>query len=287
METMTIAVLADTLSFLEMSADDSNANVARVQTGVEEFFKNYTGLEWESADFKEEFPFNESYSVFVKNTPITKISKVAIGTDTALSIKNTNTTTTAIINVSSTGIVLTYDGTDDGADLTFATNTTISSLVTAINAVGSGWEATATSGFSSYKSSELIPRYGAEAIDSNSVDIKVPSQALDNFDVNVNTGEIYRTGGFNNTKITDDVFSDMLSGGKIFVNYTGGYTTSNMPTDVKHFIMVVIKYIYGKLISNRLGIDQCNIAGISAVFTKEGVPKEVLDTLKMYRRVRL
>ena len=270
---MSIVASADMLDFLELAADDSFDNVARVQAGVEEYVKNYTGREWESADFKEEFLFNYGYSIFLKNTPITKITKIAVGTDTALTITNSNDETSAIVNVSTAGVVLTYNGSDTAGDYTFATNTTISALATAIGSAGSGWSATVTSGFSSYQSTELIPRYGAEAIKSTQVALYVPAQGLTDFTVEEETGEIFRGLSFENCP-------------KVFANYTGGYSSVTMPADIQHAIMVMVKYVYGKLTSNRFGVDQCSVAGISAVFTKDGLPKEAEGILNMYRKGR-
>lgn len=282
---MSIVTLAELLKFLELSADDSNDNVARVQDGVEELFKNFTGREWESADFKEEFLYNRrnSLSVFIKNPPITKITKVAIGTDTALTITNTNTSTSAIVNVSGVGVVLTYNGSDTAGDFTFSANTTIADLVTAINGAGSGWSATATSGFESYLSTELIPRFGAEAIDSTDVEIKLPAQGLSDYEVVVGTGEIAFVNGSRNVFIP---ITNMLDS-KVFVNYTGGYLSADMPEDVKHAVMTMVSYIYKQLTDDRFGVEQCSVAGISAVFTKDGFPKEAMDIAKMYRKVRL
>ncbi|MCK5617727.1 hypothetical protein KAR91_88500 [Candidatus Pacearchaeota archaeon] len=277
----------DLLPFLEASADDSFGNIARVQAGVEEYFKSFTGREWETGTFKEETAYNHRdhrHSVFVNNPPITKITKVAVGTETALTITNTNTSTSAIVNVSNLGVTLTYNGTDTVGDFTFATNTTISSLATAINGAGSGWSATVTSGFESYLSTELVPRFGAEAIDSTDVEIKLPSQGLSNFEVNADTGEIYNLSG--NSNGFRSISSGVL-GSKIYVHYAGGYSTSTMPNDVKHAVMTMVSYIYKKLISGKFGIEQCSVAGISATFTKDGFPKDVMDTMNRHRKVRL
>ena len=269
------------LPFLELSADDSFGNVERVQDGVEETFKNFTGRKWESADFKEEFPCRDKRSIFAKNNPITKITKVAIGTDTALTITNTNTSTSAIVNVSAVGVVLTYNGSDTAGDFTFSTNATISALATAINSAGSGWTATVVAGFESYLSTELIPRFGAEAINSTVVNIELPAQGLSDYEVIVGTGEIYRAVGFRN------ISTGYLYANKVFVRYTGGYSADDMPKDVKHAVMVMVSYIYKKLISGGFGVEQCSVAGITAKFTEDGYPKEATDIARMYRKVRL
>jgi hypothetical protein len=268
---MAIVALSDILNYMELSADDSYSNVSTIHNSVEEFVKDYCGRKFESAQYKETFFNNDTASLFLREVPITKISKVAIGTDDALRIYNTNSVTTAIVNVNSSVITLTYNGTDAADDLTFATNATIDAMVTAINAVGSGWVAEAMSDFSSYQSSELLPRYGAEAIDNTNVYLKVPAQALSDFDVDTDTGEITRVNGF--------------YGMDVCTTYTGGYGSSNMPEDLKLAVMQITKAFYQRIEEESSGIQEYSIGDIRKKM--DVIPKEAMHLLNLHKHWRV
>lgn len=68
-----------------------------------------------------------------------------------------------------TGIYLdwTSSGAESNASVTFASNPTIGQLATAINAVGSGWSAQATYGFSEWSCSELTGGFVGQGTSSN------------------------------------------------------------------------------------------------------------------------
>jgi hypothetical protein len=136
------------------------------------------------------------------------------------------------------------------------------------------------SGFESYLSTELVPRFGAESINSTEIGVELPAQGLTDIEVNADIGEISRVAGFRS-------ISNSLHGSKVYVHYTGGYSAADMPNDIKHAVMTMVSYIYKKLISGEFGVEQCSIAGISATFTKDGFPKEAMDTMNMRRKRRL
>lgn len=282
----------DLIPFLELGVDDDFGNVDRIHASVEQFVKSYCGRAFESADFKEEFNHNDTPSIFLREIPVTKITKVALGTDDALRIWNTNTSTSAVINVSTTEVVLTYNGTDNSADLTFATNTTVTALATAINAVGSGWVAEAISDFGSYQSSGLLPRYGAEAINTTNIYLKVPAQALSNFELDPESGEITRLAGFlasprrgqghnMDYDYANSYYDSYYISTKIYVNYTGGYTAALMPGDLKLAVMKLVRFAYMKIEEESEGLTSYTVGDLSKDI--EALPSDAMMILNSYR----
>lgn len=289
----------DLIPFLELGVDDDFANVDRVHLSVEQFVKSYCGRSFESADFKQEFNHNDTSSIFLREIPVTKITKLALGTDEALRIYNTNADTSAVVNVDTTKVVLTYNGTDATETLTFAANTTMTAMATAINAVTSvsGWVAEAISNFGSYQSSELLPRYGAEAINTTNVYLKVPAQALSNFELDPESGEITRLAGFlasprrgqgygmdydyANRFIANSYYDSYYIATKIYVNYTGGYTEALMPKDLKLAVMKLVKFAYTKIEEESEGLTSYTVGDLSKDI--EMLPSDAMLILNSYK----
>ncbi len=295
----------DLLPFLELNVEDTYENVARIHDSVEQFVKSYCGRSFESADFKEEFNHNDTPSIFLREIPVTKIVKLALGTDDAIRIYNTNASTSAVINVDTTKIILTYNGTDATEDLTFATNTTMTAMATAINAVTSvsGWVAATVTDFDAYITSALLPRYGAEAINNTNVYLKVPAQALSNFELDPESGEITRLTGFlaeprrgGGHGMDYDYANRCMSNShhnygsyyissKIYAHYTGGYTAALMPKDLKLAIMKLVKFFYQKIEEESESLTSYTVGDLSKDI--ETLPSDAMVILNSYRDWRI
>ena len=181
----------------------------------------YCNRIFEADDYVEYHRGKGKNTIYVKNPPINTLSRVAIGSQTVMYVYNTSTYTTAFVTVNSTGIVLTKDGTADST-CTFAAYTTMTTMVDAINAIGSGWVAVlSNTTYANYKSNELLPRHASNALDSNYVYLSIPEEALDEYEVNDDAGIIYTPakifGGINSVR----------------VEYNGGWTAANIPNDIR------------------------------------------------------
>jgi len=280
---MTIASSAEVLDFLELGADDSFGNVDQVHESVDVFIKSYCGRSFETATFKEAFFHNDLESLFLKETPVTVIKRLAVGERTVMEITNSNKYSTAIVTVSATEVVLTYNGSDDSADLTFASNATVTALVAAINAVGSGWSASVIDDAGAYITTEILQQYGQSAINNNAVCVNVPNEGHTSLDVNVGTGEITKYGAFNNSP--NSLYDAGFTAQRVHVTYVAGYTTSNMPEDLKLAEMLLIKLIYGKLTNNEIGLKSLSFAGMSKLFQDHS--SDVMKTLDIYKQWRI
>lgn len=226
----------------------------------------------------ERYSGTGSRKLFLRNYPITSIQRIAIGTLDIIRITNTNTGTIASVSVNSTSIVLNRDGIVD-ATLLFATYTTLSTMVTAINATGHGWTAELLNSlYSSYKSDSLIKKFGLSTIDTNYVYLQIPYDAEYDFEVDDQKGIIYHNvsfflRGFNN----------------IFVTYTAGYSAADMPDDLKMAIKILTNLYYDKNTNNAYGLQEYKIGDIAYRWLKDSAifPLEVQNIISKYRRIML
>jgi hypothetical protein len=272
-----MAIVQDAEIFDYIGTDDSAEEtpiIATLRDGVEAWVKNYCHRDFESTVYtKERYNGTGRNYLMLKQYPVTAISRVAIGANDVLSIKNTNSYTSAIISVSSTGVTYAKDGT--GSTLTFVSYATMTALVDAINALGGGWVASLLSStYANFKSTELIEVYGLSCIDSNTIYLQMPEDAEGDFLVNTETGEIYLpygtfTRGFRN----------------IIVDYTAGYSTALMPEDLKLAIKLLVKFLYQKRDEDSFGVRRYDIYDIGFSFEDGVMPKEVLAILRRYKRV--
>lgn len=301
-----LALSTDVLPFMQMSADDSYGNVARLQGHCEQYFKTYCGRNFEQTAIKEVVRFNRNSSVFLEEYPVTAVTKISTGRLAAITVQNSNTLTSALATVTATGVSLSYNyGT--ATTLLFATYTSLSTLAAAINAAGNGWSATVLAGYETCLSVELITIFAAEAINNTQVNLYIPRQSLSQYDLDDDTGEITTPSVFSGDSDRYDfsgqypVATDMMLSrfpplsmqfwwmarqyGFVYVNYTAGYTSGNVPQDLKFGILAMIQNAYTDLNESTFGVKQFRIEGYMRV--AEDLPPETKFALELYKRRRM
>jgi len=265
------------------AASDPTAVVQDILTETEKFVSNYCRRTFESTAYTLERYDGKGYNIInLEQYPATIVDRVATGVRNAISIKNTNTGTSASVSVLTTGLRLVLDGTADSTDVTFATNTTISAMVTAVNAIGDGWVAASeNAAYNSFKSSDLITQSALGCINGRLVYLTIPDESEYDIEVNLNKGQIMLPVGFGKG------FQN------IFVDYTAGYSSDNMPDDLKLAVKIIVQYLYEKRTNNVFGIEFYNIGasgstGLRTIFeTKFIMPKEAERILAEYKSWRI
>lgn len=265
-----------------IASGDPTSIVSTILSETEKYISNYCRRTFESTAYSLEKYNGKGYSVInLKQYPVTIVDRVAVGTRDAIYIKNTSTSTTASVSVTSTLIRLVKDGVADET-VTFAANTTITAIVTAINLLGSGWSATiADSSFASFKSTELVTRSAAGCIDSQVIYLQIPNESKGEIEVDLNRGQIMLNGSF------PSGFQN------IFVDYTAGYSEADMPDDLKLAVKITIQYLYEKMKNTIFGVEFYNIGasgatGLRTIFEKGVImPKEAERILSEYKSWRV
>ncbi len=261
------------------SSSDSTAVLATIQEGVESWVQNYCHRSFSETSYSEQYDTYNSrhesggYLLTLKNYPITAITRVAAGTQDAVTIKNTNTYTTAVISISTTGITLIKDGVSD-TTIIFSSYATLGTVVNAINALGNGWVATlASSDYSSYLSSELIKSYGRSCINNNNIYLQIPYEASSDFEVDADKGQIY--------------FPYGLASGKFYlrIDYSAGYDI--IPSDLSMCIKILIQSIWQKREETSFPLASYRLGELTEQMWKDnyGIPPEVFGILNLHKRI--
>lgn len=278
---MSLCDINDVYDYMGTLTAEQKANVATIHAFAEAYIARYCRRVLESTSYTlERYDGTGTNYLYLKAYPITSLYRLSIGTDDAITITNTSNNSSASASVTSTGVVLELNGTPN-ATCTFASYTTITTMVNAINAIGSSWSASVSSStYASYASSLLLKRFGANCNDSNYVYLQIPDEPEDDFEVNENNGEIYLSSGF------------PVGKRNVFVTYTGGYSSSTCPSDLKYAIMSGTKYLFAQYENSSVGVERYTVGDIEYWFAKGGsaekgklqFPSEVNDILARYKR---
>lgn len=284
---MSIVQDFEVANFLNLTDEDDITLVLAVRDSVESWIQGYCRRTFESTSYTlEKYNGTGSKYLYLRHYPVTALYRLVSGTIDVIRIKNTSDYTTASVSVTSTGIVLEKDGTTDSTIL-FASYTTMATVAAAISAIN-GWSATVTSTtYNSYKSNSLLESFGQNCIDDNEVYLSMPNTALDGFEVNPTNGTIYYPGGF------------PRGFNNIFVTYTAGYSTTTMPDDLKHAILMTLDENYNKWKNDTFGLSEYTIGDLSFTFAKTStdsdssgrntiaIPREAQNILGRYRRLKI
>lgn len=289
---MILDLNADVLPFMQLSADDGYGNVARIQGECETFFQSYCGRNFVSTAMQEIIRRVPGESIWLKEYPVISVQKLAVGSITALTVTNSNATTTAQVSVTATGVTLSYNY-GAATSFLFATYTTLTALVAAINAAGSGWSASVIPGYEQTLSTELIPQMSLECINNTTAELAIPRQALSGYHLNSLTGEIDLVNGQNQSLggyptgrgvgRYPDFDLDHHRPEFIYANYTGGYAV--IPNDLKLGILGLIKSVYDRVNEGTFGVSMYRIEGLQKIMN-EDVPTQTRDMLELYKRRR-
>lgn len=288
---MILDLNADVLPFLQLSADDAYGNVARIQSDAESFVKSYCARNFEVVAMQEVVELANEPSFWLKEYPVVSVQKMAVGEDSALTVTNSNTATAAQVSVTSTGVSLSYNY-GAATVLLFATYANLTALANAINSAGNGWSAIVTGGFEQTLSTELIPQFNLEAINSAQVQLAVPRQALAGYRLNNLTGEVVTgrinlgQGGYIARRfpgVYPDFDMEHDRPQYAYAYYTAGYAT--IPNDLKLGVLVLIQSVYDKVLDGSFGVTSYRLGGVQKI-VKEDIPGETRAVLDLYKRRR-
>jgi hypothetical protein len=179
--------------------------------------------------------------MFIAEFPVTAVTSVSVAGSTALDVWNAGAVR-ATVSVKEDAVVLRefYGGSWTTTNLTFASNATLSSLVTAIQAVSGGrWDAELSTEVAGTEPSEEI------GVLSGPVDVSESKPlSLYLLDETPPTDWDFETGAFQFTEC------GTREGETVLVKYTGGYTT--VPSDISRGVALLAAELYAQ--------DQTDIA---------------------------
>lgn len=277
---MSLVALATVESWCGASSGD--AVVAILHPAIEKAIQGKLRRNLENQTYTHErYDGNGGRTLFLKNWPITSVSRASVGTRTGMTISNSSTdASNALVEISTTALKLTVSG---GANahaaqsFAFATYTTLATLAAAIIAYAHGWTATVSdSTYSGFPSSDLLPILGGYGLGSSALDLEMPDAPAE--------GYIY----------TDDgrlvLPYNAWTAGKqnVIVTYTAGYVCSgesaNLPDNLKLLILGMVKEVYDRHKGSSEGLRSYSIGNVSKTFADLAEREWVKDVLGAYRR---
>ncbi len=257
----------------DLSAGNPSTILETIRDSVEDWVENYCHRTFESASYAKYYDGNDEQYIQLDDYPITALIRVATGRRSAIRVKNTADYTMASISVTTGGLILTKDGVSNSTGVTFTGSTSMSAVVTAIDALDSWSAVIESSDYTNFKSSELVEMFGKSAIDDNWVYLDMPDQAIDDFEVAPARGEMYRGMGWPD------------GDRNIFVEYTAGYSSTTMPEDLQLAIEIIVKSIYDRRTEGLFGTSEYWVGDVKVKCEAGDIPKEAVALLSKYRRV--
>ena len=274
---LTLGFSTDSSAAVSITSDsvcgsDPTAIISTIKAGAEAWIKKYCNRNLEaSTSYSERYNGTGTNILVLNHYPVISLTKLAIGTQDVIRIRNTNTGTTASVSVTTTGISLERNGTTNST-VTFASYSTLSTVVTAINLI-SGWEALIqSSDYNSYISTDLIPVYGLNAIDNNWVYLGITDDAEDEFTVDTDRGIINLSYEF------------PLGYKNIYVKYVA---YGSIDESLKLATLMLVKYLYQKRQEESSGMKSYRIGDVSASFNSIGMPVECKLIFDKFKRMKI
>jgi hypothetical protein len=204
--------------------------------------------------------------------PVTAVSHLSVGTRGAMHLKNVSTAATyAAVKVTSSEVTLTLTAAGGvGLDsITFALNPTVGDVVTAINALGSDWQAIVVSAYSHIISTELRETESLNCL-NRLVTLEVPDEPASEFEVYADEGILYYPTGFG------------AGPRRVRVKYVAGYTT--VPYALEDIVLSLIAIHYNKTIRDG-SLKSESLDSYSWTAADIEIPDEIAKRLWTWRRV--
>lgn len=277
---------------LELIGESDSFDLDFTHKAVEKEIKNYCGWDMESATYTNRLVDGSGNSVLnlcLKN--ITALSRISTSIEPAIKIKHTTASSNAYAKVVySSGTPTSLDLTvDDGSDassssIAFSTYTTMSTVIAQI--ASNGWSAEVyDTDYNSFASTNLLELENLYAGTWDGTDpgweyLYMAGEPMTDFTLRAAEGTVIRSGGWaEGTR-------------NIPITLTAGWTTPNMPEDLKQSVAMLVRYFYTKHQEQTIGIRSFSLGHLSIQYNTEisetgssSIPIEVLDVLDLSYKV--
>jgi len=166
--------------------------------------------------------------------PITAVTRIATCPETVMLIRNSDAVTNQRANafVSSTNLTLTRvaSAATTTTNLALATYTTLTTLAAAVDAVGSGWDASLPTARGNWQSADLRATQGTKDAINGDAELEMFTEVLGCGGTNPDTGTVYGyfPHGYQN----------------IEVKYTGGYASGAVPDPVQEACCSIVAALF-------------------------------------------
>lgn len=286
---MALTTLANWREYTGVTAGEAaDALVTNIINRASDAIEKYCDRTFASTAYRQRYDGDGTADLLLKQWPVTAVTMVSTSVNDAVSITNTSSDAfSAYLTVGETGDISTslalviHGGTNDGTNtINFAVRKTynLATLVTAINALGSGWAATvALSAAQYWDACEILPVMGYQCLAGYTY-LSVPDDPKEGYELYADRGELH--------------LSVRPSSGhkNVTVRYTAGYST--IPADLEQ-ICIDLAQLYYKSKDYDTTIKAEKLADHTITFADEGgggardIPQHIQRRLAPYKRWRL
>lgn len=242
---ITIPYLKAFLETVETVPDDSIDNdlLGKLIDSSSDFIENVCRRKFKSANYVERVPWG--CSINLKNYPVQYVQSIHRATRDGLILTNGATKDYATSWVSADRKL--YLNISGGAshglttlDLTLAGNDTLAELVTAVNAIGSGWAASLATGRSGNERSEDLIEASPQPVETSGLTLVILEKPdASSYFVNEQAGVITVQSG------TPMNYGFVVNGNQSWVKYRAGYDT--IPDDLQSLCARIAKSILDEI----------------------------------------
>jgi len=213
--------------------------IERLIDRASDLIERYCGRKFVSRAYtNEQYYGSGSSDLFLDQYPATRVSRVQVGRANSFSIVNTSTDAnfcTVEVNASTMRLIVDGGANADDTSLTLTDYASIDALITAIEALGKGWDCTTqATDTASRDADEILPRPAMYVDSTTQAWIETGDESLTDYkmvhiDEDRNYGVIRRPGVF-------------LKHTEYHVSYTAGYST--IPYALVMACVELVKYKY-------------------------------------------
>ena len=269
---MAIVTTSDCLTYIGESTS-VEPTVDGMRQAVEAYISNICHRTFESTSYVELCDGTGGKWLYLRNYPVTALTQVAIDFDGVIRLTCTATDAhNAYFTVDSSGVTFTIQGGSSAGSTTldFATYTTVSSLNTAINAL-SDWESTIpNSSYNDLMTSKILEAMnvycGNYASTTGTYGYLYIGEPLYGIDIDTDNGTLYYSGAF------------PAGWRNVYVAYTAGYSSSNMPWTLKEAVFIGVKALWDKYRENAFGLSSMSLGDVTTRYITS-IPPEVRTLL--------
>lgn len=263
---------------LDISGTTYDALLDFLIESVESVWDQLTNKIWNTGLRLEVLNGSGSNLLFLKHTPITDISYIAVGAVDVLSVQNTSDYAVAFVTVDSSKMYLKLNGST--TSLVLSTHSTMSALASAINALGNGWISEASPTHGGWASSLLIPVTG-KSCTKTKLNLAMPDDYLQDFELNSDTGVVV-------------AYSLVPGISNIRVCYTSGYTEDSAPNWLLQSLIRQVGHWYLQATEKRWHVSSITLGeGGTLSYNQGGKFNEVnllpdfINMSNMHRRINV
>ena len=270
-----LTTLAKFQSYTGVSTDDDliTSLIARATSEIE----RYCDRTLNSTTYRELYDGDGTKELRLDQYPITAVTLLSVGVTDAFGVMNeSNDAYSAYITTTSTTMTLTIDGgTNDGSDSLTIADYTVGTLITAINALGKSWTATAQSTVKSlWNADEILIASGLNCLNGYCYP-QIPDDPADNFVIVNNEGSL---------KLRNDIFVNGTQ--NVVVRYTAGYST--IPAGLEQICIDLTNIYYNsKATDPTLRSEKLGDHTVTFYQGSRGLPDSIKKRLASFKRWRV